>query len=117
MNKKCCELLKEVINNNYHNIKLDNMYYDDLEFYYEFKCDDVISENDFSKIEGNIKKLDSNVYFKLLRISGVYYQGDKNNEMITRIVGKSFKSIDELDKYEEILNEEKLRDDRRIGQE
>ena len=37
--------------------------------------------------------------------------------MITRIVGKSFKSIDELDKYEEFLNEAKLRDHRRIGQE
>lgn len=25
MNKKCCELLKEVINKNYNNIRLDNM--------------------------------------------------------------------------------------------
>ena len=117
MNEKVCSLLKKVINDNYHNISLDSMHYDNEEFYYEFKCDDGISENDFSILEGNIKKLDSNVYFKLLRISGVYYQGNKNNEMITRIVGKSFKSIDELDKYEEFLNEAKLRDHRRIGQE
>lgn len=116
MNEKICNLLKKVINDNYHNISLDSMYYDNEEFYYEFKCDDVISENDFSILEGNIKKLDSNVYFKLLRISGVYYKGNKSNEMITRIVGKSFKSIDELDKYEEFLNEAKLRDHRRIGQ-
>ena len=37
MNKKCVELLKEVINNNYHNVRLDNISYDDNEFYYEFK--------------------------------------------------------------------------------
>ena len=28
MNKKCCELLKQVIQKNYNNIELDNMYYD-----------------------------------------------------------------------------------------
>lgn len=33
MNKKCCELLKEVINKNYNNIRLDNMSYNDDEFY------------------------------------------------------------------------------------
>ena len=46
MNKKCVELLKEVINNNYHNIRLDNMSYNDDEFYYEFKSDEQVSEND-----------------------------------------------------------------------
>ena len=45
MNKRCVELLKEVINNNYHNIRLDNMSYNDDEFYYEFKSDNRISEN------------------------------------------------------------------------
>ena len=49
MNKKCVELLKEVINNNYHNIRLDNMSYNDDEFYYEFKSDEQVSENDFEK--------------------------------------------------------------------
>ena len=90
MNEKVCNLLKEVINNNYHNIKLDSMYYDDNEFYYEFQCAESISENDFELLENEIRKLDSRVYVKLLRISGVYYKGDKNNEMITRIVGKAF---------------------------
>ena len=51
MNKRCVELLKEVINNNYHNIRLDNMSYNDDEFYYEFKSDNRISENDFN---GNV---------------------------------------------------------------
>ena len=46
MNKKCVELLKEVINNNYHNIRLDNMSYNDDEFYYEFNLMTKLDEID-----------------------------------------------------------------------
>ena len=116
MNKKCCELLKEVINKNYNNVRLDNMFYNDSEFYYEFKADEQVSENDFEKIEQEIKKIDKDMLVKLLRISGVYYNGDSNNEMIQRIVGKSFKSKKELDEYNEFLEEAKMHDHRRIGQ-
>lgn len=116
MNKKCCELLKEVINENYNNIRLDNMSYNDDEFYYEFKADEQVSENDFSKLESEIRKLDNSIYVKLLRVSGVYYDGNANNEMISRIVGKGFASQEELDKYNEFLEEAKERDHRKIGQ-
>lgn len=117
MNKKCCELLKEVINKNYNNIRLDSMFYNDEEFYYEFKSDEQVSENDFLKLENDIKKLDNSVYIKLLRISGVYLDGNAKNEMICRIVGKSFLSKEELEKYNEFLKEAKERDHRKIGQE
>lgn len=116
MNKRCVELLKEVINNNYHNIRLDNMSYNDDEFYYEFKSDEEVSENDFEKLENEIKALVDSVYVKLLRVSGVYFGGNANNEMITRIVGKSFNSIEELNKYNEFIEESKERDHRKIGQ-
>ena len=116
MNKKYCEILKEVINSKYSNIRLDNMHYDDNEFYYEFKSDNSVSENDFNDIEKEINKLDNNIYFKLIRISGVYYNGDSNNEMIQRIVGKSFKDKNELDEYINSIEEAKERDHRRIGQ-
>ena len=116
MNKRCVELLKEVINNNYHNIRLDNMSYNDDEFYYEFKSDEEVSENDFEKLENEIKALVDGVYVKLLRVSGVYFGGNANNEMITRIVGKSFNSIEELNKYNEFIEEAKERDHRKIGQ-
>ena len=115
MNKKCVELLK-VIQKNYKNVRQDNMSYDDNEFYYEFNADEQISENDFNYLEDEIKKLDNNVFVKLLRISGVYYEGNASNEMITRIVGKSFNNEDELNKYNEFLAEAKERDHRRIGQ-
>lgn len=116
MNKKCVELLKEVIQKEYKNVRQDNMSYDDNEFYYEFNVDGQISENDFNYLEDEIKKLDNSVFVKLLRISGVYYEGNANNEMITRIVGKSFNNEDELNKYNEFLVEAKERDHRKIGQ-
>jgi len=114
MNKKCCELLKEVINKNYKNIRLDNMSYNDEEFYYEFKADEQVSEKDFEKLESEIKQ--NNVYVKLLKISGVYYNGDSSNEMIQRIVGKAFNNEEELKEYNKFLNEALLRDHRKIGQ-
>ena len=114
MNKKCCELLKEVIKNNYKNIRLDNMSYNDDEFYYEFKSDDQVSEKDFEKLENEIKQ--NNVYVKLLKISGVYYNGDSSKEMIQRIVGKAFNNEEELKEYNKFLNEALLRDHRKIGQ-
>ena len=116
MNKKCCELLKEVINKNYNNIRLDNMSCNDDEFYYEFKADEQVSENDFEKLENEIRKVDNSVYVKLLRVSGVYFEGNANNEMIQRIVGKSFESKEDLDKYNVFIEEAKERDHRKIGQ-
>ena len=116
MNKKCCELLKEVINKNYNNIRLDNMSCNDDEFYYEFKADEQVSENDFEKLETEIRKIDNDVYVKLLRVSGVYFEGNANNKMIQRIVGKSFESKEDLDKYNVFIEEAKERDHRKIGQ-
>ena len=115
MNEKCCRLLKEVINKKYNNIRLDDMSYNDNEFYYEFKSDEVVSENEFEMLEVEMRKLDDSLLVKLLRISGVYYKGDANNEMITRIVGKSFANKEELDKYNAFLEEAKSRDHRKIG--
>lgn len=42
-----------------------------------------------------------------MRISGAYYEGNASNEMITRIVGKCFENKEELDKYNQFLNEAK----------
>ena len=44
-----------------------------------------------------IRNIDSNCYIKLLRISGVYLNGDSNNEMIDRISGKAFNNEEELE--------------------
>lgn len=115
-NKKGAELLKEVIQKKYSDVRLDNVYSDENEFYYEFKVDEPISENDFGTLEKEIKKLDNTIHLKLLRVSGVYYEGKAHNEMITRIVGKCFESCEDLKCYEEFLKEAKERDHRKIGQ-
>ena len=80
MNEKCCKLLKEVINKNYSNVRLDKMSYNDEMFYYEFKSDEQVSENDLEKLEDDIKNLDKNIYVKLIRVSGVYFEGNANND-------------------------------------
>ena len=116
MNNKCVKLLKQVINNNNKNVRLDKTIVNNDEFYYEFQSDISVSENDFIKIENEMKKLDNNIFIKLVRISGVYLEGNKENEMIQRIVGKSFKSNEELEEYEKVLEEVKERDHRKIGQ-
>lgn len=116
LNEKGVELLKQVIQKKYKNVRLDNMYADENEFYYEFKANDPVSENDFENLENEIKKINHEIYLKLLRISGVYYEGDAHNEMITRIVGKCFENEEELEKYNQFINEAKERDHRKIGQ-
>ena len=116
MNEQSLELLKQVIKNKYNNIRLENQSFNDNEFFYEFKADNQVSENDFEDLEKEMKKINNNIYVKLLRVSGVYYEGNSNNEMIQRIVGKSFASSEDLEKYYEFLKEAKERDHRKIGQ-
>ena len=117
INEKSVKLLKKVINNKYNNIEYENIYSSVEEFYYEFKLKEIISENDFEILEQEINKLDNNVYVKLIRISGVYLNGDSNNEMITRILGKGFNSKEELEEYKKLVEEIKERDHRKIGKE
>ena len=117
INEKGSKLLQEVIRNNYSNVVFESIGFKDEEFYYDFKCDEVISENDFEKLEEEIHKLDDDCFVKLLRISGVYLDGDSSKEMIVRIVGKAFASIDEVREYEDFLEDAKERDHRKIGQE
>ena len=116
INERCSKLLQEVIREKYSNVKYENIHVSDEEFYYEFKCDEVISENDFPVLEEEIRGKD-NIFVKLLRISGVYLDGDSSKEMIVRIVGKGFASIDEVKEYEDFLEDAKERDHRKIGQE
>lgn len=115
LNEKAVLLLEQVIKNMYNNISLDDKYFDENEFYYEFKCNEKVSENEFENIEKEVNKLDNECFIKLLRISGVYYDGNKNNEMINRLSGKAFKNKKEIEEYLELLEESKDRDHRIIG--
>jgi threonyl-tRNA synthetase len=55
--------------------------------------------------------------FKLTRIAGAYWKGNEKNKMLTRIYGIAFKTEKELKEYEELLEEAKKRDHRKLGKE
>jgi threonyl-tRNA synthetase len=55
--------------------------------------------------------------FKLTALSGAYWKGDQNNQMLQRIYGVAFGSKKELDEYLFRLEEAKKRDHRKIGKE
>ena len=56
-------------------------------------------------------------YFKLTKVSGAYWRGDSNNEMLQRIYGTSWPSQKELDDYLKRIEEAEKRDHRKLGKE
>ena len=54
--------------------------------------------------------------FKLLSIAGAYWRGDVNKPMLARIYGISFPTKKELDVYLKRLEQAKMRDHRKLGQ-
>lgn len=55
--------------------------------------------------------------FKLLEISGAYWRGDSDNQMLQRIYGTAFFKQKDLDRYLEFMEEAKKRDHRKLGRE
>jgi threonyl-tRNA synthetase len=84
-----------------------------------------ISEFDFPAIEQEMQAIiDQNLVqsdkinaFKLLSLSGAYWQGDRNNKMLTRLYGTAFGSPKELESFLLSCEEAKKRDHRKIGKE
>ena len=115
LNEEGAKLLKKVIIKKYKKIELDNIVANENDFYFEFKIDKNIGENDLEELEKEMQRENDKIYVKLIRISGVYVDGNIENEMITRISGKVFSSKDELKEFEEFLEEAKERNHRKIG--
>ena len=55
--------------------------------------------------------------FKLTKVSGAYWRGDSNNEMLQRIYGTCWSSKQELQDYLHRLEEAEKRDHRKLGKE
>jgi threonyl-tRNA synthetase len=55
--------------------------------------------------------------FKLTKVSGAYWRGDSNNEMLQRIYGTCWSSKKDLDDYLHRLEEAEKRDHRKLGRE
>lgn len=56
-------------------------------------------------------------YFKLIKHSGAYWKGDKNNKVLQRVYGVCFPTQEELDDYLAQLEDAKQRDHRKLGKE
>ena len=55
--------------------------------------------------------------FKLIKHSGAYWKGDKNNKVLQRIYGVCFPTKEELEAHIQLLEEAKERHHRRLGKE
>lgn len=55
--------------------------------------------------------------FKLLKHSGAYWKGDKDNKVLQRIYGVCFPTPEELQAYLDFLEEAKKRDHKKLGRE
>jgi threonyl-tRNA synthetase len=53
--------------------------------------------------------------FKLMSIAGAYWRGSEKNPMLQRVYGALFETQEELEAYEQQLEEARRRDHRRIG--
>lgn len=96
------------------------------EFYHELisetkndKVDIISLRNKFfivknHELEANYKEIKE---FKLSNVGGVYWKANANNAQLTRIYGYAFNEIDELLRYETVINDRKERDHRKIGAE
>lgn len=56
-------------------------------------------------------------FFKLLKVSGAYWKGDANNQMLQRVYGITFETQEDLEKYEAWLEAAKARDHKKLGKE
>ena len=65
LNEKAVLLLEQIIKNNYKEVEYSKTFADENEFFYEFKINEKISENDFSVLEKKINELDNECYVKL----------------------------------------------------
>ncbi|MFJ8460317.1 threonine--tRNA ligase [Lysinibacillus xylanilyticus] len=56
-------------------------------------------------------------HFQLMHVSGAYWRGDSNNQMLQRIYGIAFASKKELEEYFVFLEEAEKRNHRKLGKE
>ena len=56
-------------------------------------------------------------YFKLMKVSGAYWRGNSDNEMLQRIYGTSWANQKDLDAYLIRIEEAEKRDHRKLGKE
>jgi threonyl-tRNA synthetase len=84
---------------------------EEVSIYFHGKWNDLCKGPHLSST-GKISK-----FFKLTKVSGAYWRGDSNNEMLQRIYGTSWASQKDLDNYLKRIEEAEKRDHRKLGKE
>lgn len=56
-------------------------------------------------------------HYKLLKVSGAYWKGDANNDMLQRVYGISFYEAEDLENHLHWIEEAKKRDHKKLGRE
>ena len=84
---------------------------EDVSIYFHGKWHDLCRGPHLSST-GKIGK-----FFKLTKVSGAYWRGDSNNEMLQRIYGTSWSSQKDLNDYLKRIEESEKRDHRKLGKE
>ena len=84
---------------------------EDVSIYFHGKWHDLCRGPHLSST-GKIGK-----FFKLTKVSGAYWRGDSNNEMLQRVYGTSWSTQKELDDYIHRMEEAEKRDHRKLGKE
>ncbi|MBO6046877.1 MAG: threonine--tRNA ligase [Erysipelotrichaceae bacterium] len=122
--KKICKDGKRIVRREVSKEEALEMFKDD-----EYKLDlisnledgsiSVYSQGDFTDLcrgphMDTVKKCR---FHKLIKHSGAYWKGDKNNKVLQRIYGVCFPTKEELDEHLEALEEAKQRDHRKLGRE
>ncbi len=97
----------------------DDLYKEDLIDGLEDGNITVYSQGDFTDLcrgphVDSVKELK---HVKLLKHSGAYWKGDKNNKMLQRVYGIAFDTKEDLDSYLAALEEAKKRDHKKLGRE
>ncbi len=77
----------------------------------------IYQQNDFADLcrGPHVPSTGSLKAFKLIKVSGAYWRGDSNNEMLQRIYGTAWKDKKALDEYLKNLEEAEKRDHRKIA--
>lgn len=77
------------------------------------------SQGDFTDLcrGPHVEKVKLCKNFKLIKHSGAYWKGDKNNKVLQRIYGVCFPTKEELEAHIQLLEEAKERDHRKLGKE
>ncbi len=121
--KKCCKSAKNIVRHEISREEALEQFHDDpykvdlIERMEEGTNISMYTQGDFTDLcrGPHVENTKMLKYFKLLKHSGAYWKGDKNNKVLQRIYGVCLPTQEALDAHLADLEDAKLRDHRKLG--